>query len=255
MSMKKSTYAFALIIAVIVTMAACTKSGQLNAPAGQIAATYTRGKINQPDLMALSGADSTKVVNWSVSPAGSDSLIVQRNIAKWFFKKAGTYIVSANQSGGASANITITVIDSLYVPTPYATPFTAGEQITLVPKYVKSTTSDSTYLSFTATTKNSYCANSTMDMGVFYDRNSNTYYMQLTQVLHPEDCGVGSSPITKTVDYGSYQASLSDGSYPLNIEFNNQPSLTGSIEITDTQIVFHWTNTGGVVITPLTLSR
>ena len=146
--MKKSTYALALIVAVIFTITGCGKDGKLNAPAGQIAATYTRGKINQPDLMALSGADSTKVVNWSVSPTGQDSLITQRNIAKWFFKKAGTYIVSASQSGSAAANITITIIDSVYVPTPYATPFTAGDQITLKPQYIKSATSDSTYLSY-----------------------------------------------------------------------------------------------------------
>ncbi|WP_295674632.1 hypothetical protein [uncultured Mucilaginibacter sp.] len=253
--MKKSTYTFPLIIAVIFIVNACTKEGKLNAPAGQIAATFTRGKINQPDLMALSGADSTKIVNWSVSPAGSDSLLTQHNIAKWFFKKAGTYTVSANQSGGATASIVITIIDSLYIPTPYATPFTAGEQITLVPKYIKSTISDSSFLSFTATTKNSYCGNSAIDLGVYYDTNAKAYYMQLTQVLHNADCGVTSSTLTRTVNYGSYQTSLANGSYPLYIEFNNQPNVVGSIEITDTQIIFHWANTGGVVIMPLTLSR
>lgn len=254
MRMKKSIYALALIIATILMVTACTKNGQLNAPAGQIAATYTRGKINQPDLMALSGADSTKVVNWSVSPTGSDSLITKKNAAEWFFKKAGTYTVSANQSG-ATASIVVTIIDSLYVPTPYATPFTAGEQITLTPHYVKSATSDSTYLSFTATTKNSYCGNSTIDMAVFYDKNAGNYYMQLTQVLHNGDCGATSGPITKTVDYGSYQTSLSDGTYGLYIAFNNQQNAVGSIDITDTQVVFHWTNTAGVVITPATLTR
>jgi len=254
--MKRSTYAFAPIMAVIFTIAACTKDGKLNAPAGQIAATFTRGKINQPDLMALSGADSTKVVNWSVSPVGSDSLITQRNASKWFFKKAGTYIVSASQAGSATANISITIIDSVYVATPYATPFTAGDQITVKPQYVKSTKSDSSYLAFTVTTKDAYCTNSTFDMGVFYDKSSSSYYMQVTQVLHPEDCGTGSSPISKSTDYGSYQASLVDGSYPLYIEFNNQPNIAGSIEITDTQVIFHWDNGNGkVLITPLVLSR
>jgi len=252
--MKNSTYGLLVIIAIILSVAACTKDGKLNAPAGQIAAAYTKLKINQPDLMALSGADSTKVVNWSVSPAGSDSLVTQRNAAKWFFKKAGIYTVSASQPGSAAATITITVIDSLYAPTPYATPFTAGEQITLTPHYVKSAHSDSTYLSFTATTKNAYCTNSTLDMAVFYDKGSGSYYLQLTQVLHPEDCGGGSNTITKTIDYSSYQASLSDGSYPLYIEFNNQPNVTGSIEITNTQVIFHWDNTS-VLITPAVLSR
>jgi len=253
--MKKSTYTFALIIAAIFTITACTKDGKLNAPTGQIAATFTRGKINQPDLMALSGADSTKVVNWSVSPAGSDSLITQRNASKWFFKKAGTYVVSASQSGSATANITITIIDSLYVPTPYATPFTAGDQITLKPQYIKSATSDSTYLLFTATTKDSYCANSTLDMGDFYDSSTGSYYLQVTQVLHPHDCGTTSSPISQTLNYAGYLKSVSNGTYPLYVEFNNQPNIAGSIEITDTQVIFHWDNTGGVVITPSTLSR
>ena len=253
--MKNSTYGFLVFIAVLFTITACTKNGQLDAPAGQIAAAYTRLKINQPDLMALVGADSTKVVTWSVSPGGSDTLTTQRNGARWVFTKAGTYTVSASQTGAAPASITITVIDSLYAPTPYATHFTAGEQITLTPKYVKSAHSDSSYLAFTAVTKNSYCANSTIDMGVYYDRSAGSYYMQLTQVLHPSDCGVGSSKLTGSLGYEWYQASVSNGSYPLYIEFNNQPNVVGSIEITDTQIIFHWDNTGGVVISPLTLGR
>jgi len=73
-------------------------------------------------------------------------------------------------------------------------------------------------------------------------------------VLHPEDCGGGSSPITKTIDYSSYQASLSNGSYPLYIAFNNQPNVAGSIEITDTQVIFHWDNTS-VLISPAILTR
>jgi predicted small lipoprotein YifL len=253
--MRNSIYSFFAIAALIFTVSACTKDGQLNAPNGQIAATYTKLKINQPDLMALVGADSTKTVNWTVSPAGSDSLAVQKNAARLVFTKAGTYTVGASQAGAASANITITVIDSLYAPTPFATPFTAGEQITVKPQYVKSTHSDSTYLAFTVTTKNAYCANSKIDMGVFYDTNAGNYYMQLTQIVHPLDCGVGSSTLTGHLDYSSYQVSLIDGNYPLYIEFNNQPNVVGSIEITDTQIIFHWVNTAGIVISPSTLSR
>jgi len=253
--MKNSTYGFFAIAALIFTAAACTKDGKLNAPTGQIAATYTKLKINQPDLMALVGADSTKTVNWTVSPSGSDTLAVKRNAARLVFTKAGTYTVDASQTGAASATITITVIDSLYVPTPDVSPFSAGEQITLTPKYVKSATSDSTWLAFTVTTKNSYCTNSSMDMGVFYDGGSSSYYMQLTQVIHNGDCGVGSAPLTGHLDYQSYYAALADGTYPLNIEFNNHPNVVGSITVTDTTITFQWDNTSGVIITPATLTR
>lgn len=250
--MKNSTYGFLAIAAVIFTIAACTKDGKPNAPPGQIAATYTTLQINEPDLLALVGADSTKVVNWSVTPTGSDILTSRSTAARVMFSKAGVYTVNASQTGFASASITLKVSDTVYTPMK---PFSAGEQITLVPQYVKSATSDSTYLAFTATTKNSYCANSSMDFGAFYDAWSTiSYYMQFDAVITDGNC-VGSKHLTGHFDYSPYQASLSNGTYPLYIAFNNQPNVVGSIEITSTNIIFHWDNTSAVVITPSTLSR
>jgi hypothetical protein len=127
--MKKSTYPLALVVAAILTIASCTKGGQLNAPAGQIAATKTILKINEPDLLALVGADSTKSVFWTVTPAGHDTLTTQKNGARLVFTKSGDYAVTANQSGAAPASITIKVTDSVYDPNynPYFTPLTGDE--------------------------------------------------------------------------------------------------------------------------------
>jgi hypothetical protein len=250
--MKNSTYGFLAIVAVIFTIAACTKDGKLNAPVGHIAATYTNLQINEPDLMALVGADSTKTVDWSITPAGSDILTSQNIAARVEFSKAGVYTVHASQTGFASASITIKVSDTVYSPNK---PFSAGEQITLVPKYVKSATSDSSYLAFTATTKNSYCANSSMDFGAFYDFASTfSYYMQFEFVVTDGNCE-GSAHLTGYFDYSPYQASLTNGIYPLYISFNGQPNVEGSIEITTTSIIFHWDNTLAVRIVPSTLSR
>ncbi|BAU52838.1 hypothetical protein [Mucilaginibacter gotjawali] len=251
--MKKSAYVLALIIAVFLTIVSCTKSGQLNAPAGQIAATKTVLKVNEPDLLALVGADSTKSVFWTVTPAGHDTLTTQKNGARLVFTKSGDYAVTANQSGAAPASITIKVTDSVYNPdyNPYFTPLT-GDEIKLTPGYYKNAAGDTTALAFTATTTNTYCTNSMLSLG--YSLYLNKYSLSFVGATRSIVCGAGSSTLSQYFNFSVYQATLANGTFPFAATLNGT-TYTGSIEITTTNIIFHWNYTSGVVISPLTLTR
>ncbi len=234
-------------------IAACTKNGQFNAPAGQIAISKTTLKIGQPDTATLVGADSTKAINWSFNPTGSDAITNNiKNIIRFTFSKAGTYTVSANQ-GTTNAQVTVKVIDSIYVPTPYVTPLNPGEQLTIAPQYVKATKTDSAHLAFTLTTKTAYCGNTHMDFSAYVD-DYGTFFMGVDDVLHFYDCTSTYKPLTYYADIRYGYNTIAVGHHAIVFSFNSAP-IYGSFDVTATSITFNWDNTSGVIISPVTISR
>ncbi|MDB5157999.1 MAG: hypothetical protein JWR50_2706 [Mucilaginibacter sp.] len=244
----------ALLCFVLCVTTACQKNGIPNAPTGQIAISKLKLKINEPDSMFLVGADTTKAVTWTISPTGSDELQTHTIGAVIKFSKAGQYTVKASNSDETSNTLTVTVIDSVYAPV-YNANFTAGEQINFTPRIIKSTKSDSSYIGFTATTKNSYCTNSHLDFGIYFNTTPQAYFIQFNGIFFiiPE-CGVGSHTVATTTDFSSYLTPLTPGTYPLHIFFKGV-NYNGTIEITSTQVIFHWDNASDIIISPTTLTR
>lgn len=257
--MKKLLPAVALFIVVICLLTACTKNGVPNAPKGEIAVTKLRVKINEPDSMLLVGVDTNKVVSWTVAPAGQNTLRTFKTAALIQFNKAGSYVINAGNSDIQAKPITITVIDSVYEPPVSYINFDASEEITVVPRYVKSATSDSSYIAYTATTKKKYCNNYSLGGGVWYDTNGGgAYYLSFDYAfLKVPITGCSASVIlSQNNDYRSYQRKLLPGTYALHCEFGNGVSSgTGSIEVTDTQIIFHWDDAHNIIISPKVLTR
>ncbi|SEO21424.1 hypothetical protein SAMN05192574_106109 [Mucilaginibacter gossypiicola] len=253
MKILKSPLALLCLVLLIIT--ACQKNGIPNAPAGQIAISKLKVKIDEPDSMLLVGADTTKAVTWTISPAGSDEMQTHTIGAVIKFSKAGNYTIKASNGDETSNTLTVTVIDSVYAPV-YNTDFSAGEQISMTPRIIKSTKSDSSYIGFTATTKNSYCTNSHLEFGVWFGSNPQTYFIQFNGIFFiTPGCGAGSQPVTGTADFSSYLTPLTPGIYPLNILFHDI-GYNGTVEVTPTQVIFHWDNaSSGIIISPTTLTR
>jgi hypothetical protein len=251
--MKNTRNVLMLLFAAVLMIAACTKTGQFNAPAGQIAIGKTSLKIGEPDTAVLVGADSTQAVHWSFNPAGNDTITYTfKNFIRFTFSKAGTYTISANQAA-TNAKVTVKVIDSIYVPTPYVTPLNPGEQLTIVPKYIKATATDSAHLAFTLTTKTSYCGNTHMDFSAFVD-NSGTFYMGVDDVTHPYDCTTTFNPLSYYADIRYIYNTIAIGHHAIVFSFNHAP-IYGSFDVTATSITFNWDNTSGVIISPAVVSR
>ncbi|MEO3405284.1 hypothetical protein AAFN85_15350 [Mucilaginibacter sp. CAU 1740] len=250
--MKSLKSSLALLCLFLFIVTACTKNGEPNAPNGQIAISKLKLKINQPDSMLLVGADTTKSVTWTINPTGSDDIQTHTIAALIKFSKAGQYTIKASNGDITSNTVTVTVIDSVYEPV-YNAKFSAGEQINLTPRIIKSTKSDSSYMGFTATTKNSYCTNSRLDYGIYF--GASTYYIQFNGIFFvTPECGIGSSPVSASNDFRSYLTPLKLGSYPIHISFEGT-NYDGTIEVTQTQVIFHWDNSSGIIISPTTLTR
>ncbi len=250
--MKNAAYIFITLFAFVILIIACTKKLD-SIPAGKIAATKVKLKINEADTLLLVGADSTKTVNWSISPAGYDTLTTKKNAARLVFNKSGSYTVYADQNGGTPASIVISVSDSVYTPpsNPLFSLLT-GDQLTLTPSIYTSRAGDTTALAFTVTTTNSYCTNSVLSIG--YGGYDNIYAFTAVGVSHFNPCGVGSGPLTGSFNYGLFHPVLVNGTYSFTATLNGT-NYTGSIVVTTTTVTFNWPYTSGVLITPKQISK
>ncbi|WP_259071531.1 hypothetical protein HDF24_26000 [Mucilaginibacter sp. X4EP1] len=269
--MKNSLYGLITLLMVIFIISACNKfadplvststqsavakSTALASGNGlQLLASKYKVKINEPDTLLLSGAKSTDSIRWSVSPAGFDSLITQKNKALVFFKKAGTYQVKAADNGGTPLVVSITVIDSVYHPQPqYTTTPLTGDQITLVPHFYSNPAVDSSYLTFVAQTHNVYCGTSKLNLTD--SLVNNTYAIDFLNVIQPTPCVIGSSPIGTVINFTQkIPGNLPNGTYPLSVTLNGT-TYTGSIVATSTIITFKWNYNSGVLISPKQINR
>lgn len=222
----------------------------------QLLASKYKVKINEPDTLLLSGTNSTDSIRWSVVPSGFDSLVKNKNKALIFFKKAGTYQVSASDNGGTPATAKIIVIDSVYNSQPQPQyniiPLT-GDQITLVPHFYNNPGADSSYLSFVAQTRKSYCSISKLN--VTDSLVNNSYAIDFVNVIQPTPCVIGQSPIAAVINFNQkLPGNLANGTYPLSVTLNGT-TYTGSIVATSTMITFKWNYNSGVLIAPKQISR
>ncbi|SEO60269.1 hypothetical protein [Mucilaginibacter sp. OK283] len=259
--MRKLSLCLAILALAFCTVSSCKKNGEPNAPVGEIAISKLRIKINEPDSMLLVGADSTKTVTWVVNPAGFDTLRTVKNAARIKFTKAGNYTISAKNNNITSKSIVITVIDSVYAPPVYFIPFDKGEQITFVPQYVKSATSDSAYLAFTVSTQKKYCTNFMFTYSIYmpYPLHDKYYINFIGASIKSFDntACTGTAVLTGHYNYASYQPVLKEGTYGFYAGFGQDidHDYVGSMEVTATQIIFHWDDSTGIIISPKVLAR
>lgn len=259
--MRRLLLCIALLMAGFCLVSSCNKKGEPNAPQGEIAVSKLRIKINEPDSMLLVGADNNNSVTWAINPNGFDTLRTAKNAALIKFTKAGSYTISAKDNEITSKSIVITVIDSVYSPLTYFIPFDKGEPVTFAPQYVKSATSDSAYLAFTVSTQKKYCTNFMLTYSIYvpyplYDK----YYINFigAAIKSPDNTAcTGTAILTSHQNYSLYQPVLKEGTYGFYAGYGQDidKDYVGSMEVTATQIIFHWDDSTGITISPKVLSR
>ena len=252
--MKNLIYGLFALMFTLCAITACNKYGDLSGQKGKLVASSYKVDINQPDTLLLAGAKTTDTVHWSVTPAGYDSIITKNNVAEVFFKKAGVYQVEAVDAPMAPAKASITVIDSVYKPVvTYNYLQLTGDQITLVPHFYNNPAADSSYLSFVAQTKNSYCG--TSKLVVADSLINNKYGINFLYVSQPNPCIIGQSPIAAVISFTQNPAvSVPNGTFPLSVTLNGT-TYTGTIVATSSTISFNWNYTSGVLISPKQINR
>ncbi|HVV55017.1 MAG TPA: hypothetical protein VHC47_06825 [Mucilaginibacter sp.] len=210
-------------------------------------------KINQPDSISLDGIVNPSSVKWSVTPTGFNTESTVNGIAIFVFSKSGAYTIKGTAEGGKTLAATVTVSDSVYVPQYTTYPFT-GDQILLTPYLHEDKQADTAYIYFTATTVNSYCNSSRLDISSYVDVNNN-FTMGFLDIVEPDVCTTGEGPVSVNVNYTQNPArALENGTYPLSVTLNGM-TYTGNIVVTSASISFDWNYTSGVTISPKQISR
>jgi hypothetical protein len=257
--MKNVTYGlFALVLSLFIIQG-CQKS-DLIGQNGQLTATKLTLKLNETDTLTLVGA-SADSIQWSVTPAGSGTLLKFKNYAIVKFNKAGTYTINATVSGGATSTISLTVTNDAYVPNPIYTvyPFN-NEQISLTPVYYKSKKGDTSYMYFRATTAKTYpCNNSILLFTKSVDVASKNLGLNFIGEKRPDvgNCGITGSTLTSSSIYYFYEGtalSFIPGTYTFTVTLSDT-TYTGSIVISATDININWDYTSGVIITNKHINR
>jgi aspartate 1-decarboxylase len=259
--MKTLTY-IAIFFALLFAFNSCKKGG-LATP--HLEATHATIKIGQTDTLELVGVAASDSVKWTVTPAGFNWIVSSHAHATVNFNKAGNYTITTTVNGAAMYTYLITVTNEVYNPTPppvngQATHISiAGDQITLLAHYAKSTKSDSAYVYFNAQTTNTYlCSNSYLNYTHSLDA-SNHFSIGFIDMYQPasKDCTTGNTTITSPVIpfvQSVQNTYLANGTFVLKVSLNGV-TYTGSLAITATDVTFNWPYTSGVTITPQHFNR
>jgi hypothetical protein len=251
--MKKLTYFLLAFIAACFIIQGCKKLEGVIAAGGQLSATKTEVKMNEPDTVLAVKAKATDNISWLVTPSGFNTISTKDNAAAFVFSKAGTYTVKATINGASTDGLKIKVTDGVYVPPANTTLSLTGDQIIIEPQIYKSAHSDTAYIYFQTHTANTYCPNGKLMYTSGVDANNN-YMLNFTGVLQYAGCSGTPAFMRANINLKQNTIGLVNGTYPLNITLNGT-TYTGSIVVATANITFNWEYTSGVTIAPKVRNR
>lgn len=251
--MKKLIYCLFAILPAYFIIQGCNKLDGIISANGQLTATKSEVKINEPDTLVAVDAKATDNISWIVTPGGANSISTNKNAAAIKFTQAGTYNVKASINGVNTESLTIKVNSSVYTPPAGSTtlPLT-GDQMSITPGLYKSVYSDSTYIYFNFQTTNTYCVTDRLNFTGSVDAGN--YQLAFNNITEFGTCTGSTSTLHGGLNFKQSAALLANGTYPLNISLNGT-TYTGSIVVTSATITFNWTYTSGVVINPKIITR
>lgn len=209
-------------------------------------------QIGEP--LAASVSEYSGDVSWSVSPAQNADIDADGNESTVTFFRSGNYMLSALTSNGViSRNITVGNVfratadssggdttgggDTSYIAS------LLGDQIRMRPL------SDSGGLAFFSITTNKYpCRNNYLVYTQNLDTGTNINYVG---VQIPANCFGGTARSRAYIVNRNYNQ---PGYYPITITLNGL-SYRGTLQVTNTEYIFNWPYTTGVVISPKRITR
>lgn len=245
-------------------LSACNKetsnsSSKPDATAQPLALSDQSVKRGQPLVAALPKGVSATYVKWSVNPDSTAHVAIDSGRAVFLFARGGTYHIFASYATGSdssrrdSCSGTIVVSDSVYTPPPppppgptYDTIAVDHDTLTLIPL------ADTNSLILVAQSSRRYGCTPYYLYSTSANVNSGLS-LQFLNVVMGSGCGSPSPAITY-IYLGSSISNWSNGTYPFSVNYSGT-TYSGSLAITGTDYTFTWNYTGGVLISPLHVSR
>ena len=231
------------LVAMLVTMAACTKDPVNNSSVLQASKT-TAIKKGEPVLFSFSNTQDT--IQWNIKPATTAQLNADGSYATIKFGRRGTFTIVAT-SGTKADSTVVNVEDSVYTPPAGATllPFSTGEQVIITVSKLDSGASSG--LIFYAHTQNGYTCLANY-LSSDFNLAGDAYNIDFKGVSVPAGCTAG----TARAGAFEYLLPMTDGTHALTIKLNNT-TYTGSVVKAGSNYTINWSYTSGVTISPSTL--
>lgn len=262
--MKKLILITITALAALFVMQGCEKGRLSDIGGGKIKASKLEINRYETDTLLLTTATATDSLNWTVTPAGQNSVRNQGNVALFSFFKEGTYTVTAQKvSGGATASITIkvsaaapvygtdtgttktTVQTTTRPDTVDYTPLTGD--IKLTTDYFRLPSRDSVILNFNILTVSTYCPKGIVQYTSTVDAAGN-FTLDIVNVRSPKNCGGSTRPNETMWVVGVFKNKfIGLGNHQLKVTYNGI-TYTGTVVVTTTNTTINWNYTSGIVI-------
>lgn len=267
--MKKLIKSFLIFTIVAGLQVSCEKSTSITGSGSRPGLNLSKVTIKkgEPLVVNVTGAKDQSIVKWAVNPSGKGITSYANQYASFTFSSRGTYRVTAKLFTDSVAIIpydsistSITVSDSVYTP-PSGYPgrdtiSLLGDQLNLQPiltdtGFVILVKTQKMYSGFPSFINYSY--ETTMSNLIGADGSRSGFInFRFTNII---DEAVSNS--NGAMNYASVYLFFNPfpkGTYAINFILSGV-TYTGSLVVTDTQYLFSWNYTSGVIISPLQLTK
>jgi hypothetical protein len=236
----------------------CTKNPDSTSSKPILLLSKTSVRIGEPVYASLTGQAANTNVAWSSNADGHIWPTANTDSAIYVFSSPGTYIVKANfqshiNGSNDSTDGNIVVTDSIYDDTATGTCqviavkyLTADDQVFLTPVDYSDTG-----LTFVAHTANLYSNSPFLNSNGEIHVTVSGFEVDINSALvYP--CSGSATPVPA---FGIIAITgLTNRTYTLSFVLNNT-TYSGTMTVSDSNIIFTWANSSGVTISPLTIQR
>ena len=251
----KTTILCMSVISAIIAFSSCKKEDQTTPIATLLASKTTAILIGEPITFKSSRIAETDSVTWSVTPDSNVTVRASATMALIYFKQRGQYTVTAKSKGISTSQI-VTVSSAIYDSTGSKDSTSyglrdsiaalKGDQIKITPTF---DTTGNVRL-YAVTTKSYMYLNNNLISDLSFSANTST--INYTGVYIPSQSnGIAGQQAAFTQNF--IMDSL-NGTYNLIINLNSV-TYKGSYTKSGNTTTFTWPYTGGVTISPLTITK
>jgi hypothetical protein len=247
-----------LIPALCFLTISCSKNSGSTSAKPILFLSKTSVKIGEPLYATLTGQATHTNVAWSSNTDGHIWPTTNTDSAIYVFTSPGTFTIKANfqsniNGSNDSTDGNIVVTDSIYSDTVTVTcnviavtNLTADDQIFLTPVDYSDTG-----LTFVAHTANLYSHSPLLNSNGDIHVTESGFEVDINSTLiYPCSGSTAPAPAFGIVSI----TGLTNRTYTLSFILNNT-TYPGTMTVSDSEIVFNWTNSSGVIISPLTIQR
>jgi hypothetical protein len=250
----------------LIFILACNKNNNSSRVNSLITLSKPNIKRGEQLFATTNTGNSNSIIKWTVKPSAYVQVLPANSHATAIFALAGTYQITASYYSASDTSVaydssraSIIVTDSIFSASPLIgsntdTVTLEGDQIILSPIIASG---DSGFI-MSAQTINLYnCSAYITAYSWGYGLNQSLFFLfnSAEVVDSKSNCdGIRNPAISYLFFTPGFFTPLSNGTYSLSANLN-QVDYYGSLTVTDTDYIFTWNYTSGIIISPLHIKK